>query len=253
MHSKISYFYNDLNNDSLYRNLAKIRQILIDENIDKREEIYESFKVFTFMPNREKLDLLIIEEYKKKYFFKFLNKQINILHLNDGITYFTSRFINALNSYAKTKQKYFNGDEMYLGTSLPYSSLLKYEREKGKIIFFSDFKIATKCKNTAELWAKRFVPQINYRSDCGFSVIFTIQNNYKNVISNAIEIENANMKEIIILPFSFYHLKDIKIDDEKYTCDICLQNIGKNEILEEKIKMGKSIKYNNEKDIMEDV
>ena len=52
---------------------------------------------------------------------------------------------------------------------------------------------------------------------------------------------------------SLLYKAGIHKDNEKYTCDICLQIIGKNEIVEEKIKMGKSIKYNNEEDIMEDV
>ena len=40
----------------------------------------------------------------KKIFFNFLNKKINKMNLNDGIAYFTSRFIYTLNSYATTKK-----------------------------------------------------------------------------------------------------------------------------------------------------
>ena len=237
--------------------MVKIKDILENEDNklnDQKENIFKSFQVFKFIANRAKLDSLIIDEYKKKHFFKFLNDNINKKNFDDSIIYFSSRFIYTLNSYATTKQKYFNGDEIYLGKTLPYSSLLTIERKKGNIIFFSDFKIAARCKNTEEIRAKRFIPKINYQKDCCFSVIFTIQNNNKNFISNSIEINfNPNMEEIILLPFSFYHIKDIIIDYSKFTCDICLQNIGKIDILEEKIKLGKSIRYNNEKDIMEDV
>ena len=184
----------------------------------------------------------------KKIFFNFLNKKINKMNLNDGIAYFTSRFIYTLNSYATTKkiiQWRWNVSRDIFPLFL-FIEIWKRKRE-------SDFNIATKCKNLVDHWAKRFIPQISYKLDCCFSVVFTVQNNNKKVIWGAIEIINLNVEEIIVLPFTFYHLKDIIINNEKYTCDICLQIIGKNEILEEKIKMGKSIKYNNEEDIMEDV
>ncbi len=41
------------------------------------------------------------------------------------------------------------------------------------------------------------------------------------------------------------------IDLENYTADIYLETIGKKEILEEKIKLGKEIKYNEKEKIIE--
>ena len=58
MLSKISFFYKDITNDSFYKYLTKIRQILIDEDIGRRTEIFESFKVFAFIPNKDKLESL---------------------------------------------------------------------------------------------------------------------------------------------------------------------------------------------------
>ncbi len=43
----------------------------------------------------------------------------------------------------------------------------------------------------------------------------------------------------------------MKIDTEKHTADIYLETIGKKEILEEKIKEEKSIRYNYIENIME--
>ena len=73
-----------------------------------------------------------------------------------------------------------------ISKEMPYSSLLKYEREKGKIIFFSDFQIGTKFKSTAERCSKRLISTINYQKICCFSVIFNILNNNKDSISSAI-------------------------------------------------------------------
>jgi hypothetical protein len=58
-------------------------------------------------------------------------------------------------------------------------------------------------------------------------------------------------KEHVFLPFSFYYVRDVKIDIKKYTADIYLESIGKKEILEEIIKKGKEIKYNEKEKIME--
>jgi len=60
--------------------------------------------------------------------------------------------------------------------------------------------------------------------------------------------EEENFK--IFLPFTFYYVKDVKIDTKKYTVDIYLETIGKTEILKEKIKMGKKVEYNEEKNII---
>jgi len=46
-------------------------------------------------------------------------------------------------------------------------------------------------------------------------------------------------------------VKKVDIDTNNYTADIYLETIGKTEILEEKIKIGKSIIYNEKEKIME--
>ena len=58
-------------------------------------------------------------------------------------------------------------------------------------------------------------------------------------------------KEIIFLPFSFYYVREVQIDLYNYKADIYLETIGKKEILEEKIKIGKQINYNEKDKIME--
>lgn len=58
-------------------------------------------------------------------------------------------------------------------------------------------------------------------------------------------------KEILYLPFSFFFVKDVIIDHKNYKADIYLETIGKKEILEEQIRIGKEIKYNENEKIME--
>jgi len=88
-----------------------------------------------------------------------------------------------------------------------------------------------------------------------FSVLFTIKNIWKKKwISNGINIQNESVykeKEILYLPFSFYYVSDIKLDLQNYTADIFLETIGKKQILEEEIKKGKEIIYNEKEKIVE--
>ena len=52
-------------------------------------------------------------------------------------------------------------------------------------------------------------------------------------------------------PFSFFHVKNVKINISDYTADIYLETIGKKEILEEQIQKGKEIEYNKEENIIQ--
>ena len=62
--------------------------------------------------------------------------------------------------------------------------------------------------------------------------------------------EFQDEKEILYQPFSFYYVRDVHIDITNYMADIFLETIGKEEILEEQIKMGKNIEYNSKEQIM---
>ena len=136
---------------------------------------------------------------------------------------------------------------------MPYSSLLPYIRVKGKVIILSSFMAASEEKSIAEKFAGREKSSNIYKTNLYFSVIFYINNIYKNgwipsMISIPKHIEKDDFK--IFLPFTFYYVKDVKIDTKKYTSDIYLETIGKTEILEEKIKMGKKVEYDEKENII---
>ena len=139
---------------------------------------------------------------------------------------------------------------------MPYSSILPYIRVKGKVIIVSSFMTASEEKSIAEKFAGREKSSNIYKTNLYFSVIFYIKNIYKNgwipsmisIPKDYLEKEKDDLK--ILLPFSFYYVKDVKIDTKKYTADIYLETIGKTEILEEKIKMGKKVKYDEKENII---
>ena len=163
----------------------------------------------------------------------------------------------SLNTYSLKKNAYenTNGKILRRGVKMFYSNILPYIRAKGKIISLTSFTSTTEKENIANFFAGKAEKNL-YKNTKNFSVIYIITNNYKEGwISNAVNIqENSDKKheqEILFLPFSFYYVRDVKIDTEKHTADIYLETIGKKEILEEKIKEEKSIRYNYIENIME--
>ena len=91
-----------------------------------------------------------------------------------------------------------------------------------------------------------------------FSVIFYITNSYKeNWKSNGVDIQKISIlkeeKEILYQAFSFYFVIDVIIDIEKQEAKIYLKTIGKKNILEEKIREGKEIQYNQKENIVEPI
>ena len=160
----------------------------------------------------------------------------------------------SLNSYAKRENKYNNAYKqlVFRWKSLPYSDILSYERAIGKIIVLSYFTATTQNKKMAKEFIRtKSAKNVNvFVITSDFKVIFIIENNFKeNLISNGIKIGQEFISEEVILyqPYSFYYVRDVK----NYEADIYLETIGKKEILEEKIKLGKEIKYNEKERIME--
>ena len=201
-------------------------KLLIDkENNEKKlynkdeNKILQGFLTFDVNKDLELLDKLIIKEYTKNTFYCDLNKWLTNLHFNsyEIVAYFAARLMYSLNKYAKQEGKYYNLDkkELFRGMKLPYSSI------SGR-------------KDTQSL----------YKLKKRFSVILFIRNYYKkDWISNGVDIQDVSQypgeKEIIFLPFSFFLVRDVVIDHINYKADIYLETIGKKEILEEQIKIGK--------------
>ena len=175
----------------------------------------------------------------------------------DTIAYFTARLMHSLNTYGETNKMYFNESKNVLrGIKMPYSSLLPYERAKGKIILLSSFTSTSQSERAARNFSGRKRAGDQYKNNLLFSVIYIIKNCYeKDWVSNGINIMEVSLykreQEILYQPFSFYLVKEVKINKENYTADIYLETIGKEEILEEEIKVGKIIEYNQNKRIME--
>ena len=267
-HKKISEFYGDLTMESYKKNMESIQKIIEnDENNNllkmKKEEVLKGLLTFNIEQDLENLDKFIIKEYTRNTYYGDLNRWLmktKKMKYYEPVAYFTSRLMYSLNLYAKKKKKYCEDNKkvLYRGTKLYYSCLLPYERAVGKIILLSAFTSTSKGEDVAQAWAERGKGREKevFKNSMKFSVIFHITNLYNNGwVSNAIDVEKNSEykgeKEILYQPFSFYKVKKVNINIKDYTADIELETIGKKEILEEQIKMGKEIVYNENEKIME--
>ena len=277
-HFAISQYYGDLTKEKFEENIAKIKTIIKEES--KKQSLYhknqnqvlDGFLTFDINKDLNKLDELIIKEYTKNTFYGDLNKWLMNSKLNffEPVAYFTARLMFSLNKYGsgetqkknkkkdKEIEKHFCNDnkELHRGATLTYSCLLPYERAKGKVILLSAFTSTSEDDALARRWAGREDTKSLYQTNLKFSVVFIIKNCCKKKwISNGINIQNLSQykkeKEILYQPFSFYYVRDVQINNKEYTADIYLDTIGKEEILEEKIRIGKEIKYNEKERKME--
>ena len=265
IHSKISKFYGDLNPQTFEDNIEKMKLLIERENKDKElinkdpNRVLQGFLNFKLNKDLKILEKLIIKEYSKNTIYADLNKWLRNPNFNsfEVVAYFAARLMNSLNNYAKQEDKYFNLDEthLYRGVTLPFSNVLEYERIKGKIIVFPAFTSTYQKEKVANSFSGRNNSSSLYKSKLKFSVIFIIKHNLKKKwISNGIRINGVsqyNENELLFQPFSFYYVRDVQISRDNFIADIYLETIGKKEILEEKIKLGKEIKYNEKENIME--
>ena len=247
IHFKMSQFYGKLTKEELGKYLKEMK---LSSN--------SKYKLI-FDDNFEKIDSLISKQYLENTFYDELDI-IDILYKSNNddpfiyFLYITSRIKYFLDNYAKENNMYYKENKkiLYKGDKLYSSSLIKYERIKGKIILFPTFTTVYENENLANIYSGRNNSKELYKTSLKFSVIFIITNLFKdNWISNIVNINKERDNILLFQPFSFFHVKDVIINYEKYTADIYLETIGKVEILEEKIRLGKSIKYNEKQNIME--
>ena len=258
-HQKISEFYGFLSVKSYLENMKKLKNLIKSDSnekkLSKNEDILlKSFQTFKLDQDLKKLNEKIINEYTKQTFFGDLNRWLRNLdkYSYEEVAYFTSRFMYSLNDYALENDKYYKEDNkiLFRGTRMDFSSLLAYERAIGKIILLTSFTSMSQEKEKAVKFS------IKKYNNSKFSVLYYVTNIYKEKwISNGVDIKDVskykNEKEVLFQPFSFYIIKDVKIDLVNMKGEIYLQTIGKKEILEKEIQKGKHVSYNEVLNIVE--
>ena len=201
---------------------------------------------------------MIIKEYTKNTLYGDLNNWLKSLEgdVYEKIAYFTARLMYSLNNYGLEQNKLFRKNiYLYRGELKKYTSLLPYERAIGKIIAISCFTSTSQNEDKAKKWGGRNNSRNIYSQNKKFSVVYKIKNNViDDSIPCGINIQNISEyyeeEEVIFQPFSFYRVKNVNFNYEDYSVDIELETIMKKEILENKIRKGKKVNYDEKQDIV---
>ena len=243
-HFTISKYYGDLTPQSYEENIGKMKTLIEKEKKEDKlynkdqNKILQGFLTFDLTKDLKILDKLIIKEYTKNTFYGDLNKWLMNSNFNsyEVVAYFTARLMYSLNKFANKEGTFFNSDkeDLHRGIKLPYTSVLPYERVKGKVILLSAFTSTSELLKIAENFSGRKNTESLYKLKKRFSVILIIKNFYKeNWVANGVKIETLSQfkkeREILYQPFSFYYVRDIQIDHKNYKADIYLETIGKQE------------------------
>ena len=204
-------------------------------------------------------DYNIIIEYTKS-FYSYINKWLlkadKLVYEKTG--YFIGGLMYKLNEYGINKKRGMESKAiLYRGMYLDYLDALSYKKYTDNIISFQTFLSTSSKMGTAEFFSKLKRSSVDERQkNCKFSSILKIEYNWdEGLFPLCFDISDISHykteKEFLFHPFSFFKIKDFKIDLINHTLNLDLETIGKKEILEEQIKLGKKIMLNDSKKIME--
>ena len=262
-HKKVSEFYGYSTEDNYQKNNEELnKSINIEEKAKslklKKFKILKKFMALDFIEFLGNVNKLIYNQYTENTFNGNFNRRLMKIKSEyyEIVAFIISRLLYSLNAHAVHLNLYCkeNNKIFHYKTKLYYSCLLPYERAVGKIIMLSKFILTSEKEEIIKSYSKE-EQALNNEEE--FVVIFHITNKFLDTtwIPNCIEVNKYYSEEeedkFLFLPFSFYKVKKVDIDLKNYKAEIFLEAIGKKEILEQKIKLGKEIKYNEKDNIME--
>ena len=237
---------------------SKFNPELIKDIKKGKKEIY--FKIYNFYNSFKNTD-------DKEFIFNYLKDENLFIPFNqllikkdeidfNNIGYFAGNLMYRIVQYGKKENKGIkNGYQFYKGMQIDIINLFEYIKNKDLIISFSHFMTVTSKKVLAILNAKRNVNVSQRKESNLFSLLIKIEYLYDSAFEPSIFdlgelLLYPDEEEYIILPFTFFKIKNVKIDTKNMNVDIDLNVIGKKEILEEKVKIGKKLKYDKENHII---
>ena len=249
-HKRISKFYGKLSQNLFDSKINMLKQYIDPENNGNKANLLEALNVFQNGINGK---IEIIQGYTGDSFYSDFNKWLYSLDslAIDKTGYFLSGLSYSLNLYGEQENKNVNKEIiLYRGVSLTYIDILPYKNNIGNIITFPSFISSSTELSTAESFA-----QMNLE-DNKFRVIYTIKYKHKNNwLPNAVNVADISLyqgeEERLFQSYSFFKIKNVKINIENKSADIELDTVGKTCILEEEFNKGKKIRYNYKVDALE--
>ena len=259
LHEIISKNYKNNQNEETFNDAITLLQSFINQNNYKIKgsKLFEGLK--TFLSNEGEK---IIYEYSNDTIYSDFNNWLlnlsNLAYEKSG--YFIGQLMHTLNEYGNKNNLGYKETKpinLYRGIYINYLDALSYQIHKGKKICFQTFLSTSKKENTAIFFSYENRRTISERKEeFKFSLLMEIDHSYKEgffplcfYISNISKYKNE--EEFLFQPFTFFKIKNFKVDYEKYLIRLYLETINKKEILEEKINQNKKIYYNKEEKVIE--
>ena len=256
-HQSISKYYASykmIDESKFKPNSIKNNNDISKENIDK---IFKFYIMFKYKTNEE----FIFNYLKDENVSNSVNRALKRKEKTnfEQISYFVGNLMHRIVEYGRKEKKGINsGSQLYKGMKLDTINLFEYIKNEGFVISFSNFIPITSKKELAELNSERNIPLNNRKNKNLFSVMITFNYLHDEGFTPSIFdlselIPYPDEEEFIALPFTFFHLVKVKIDESKMNVDIEMTVIGKFGFLEERVRMGKKLYFNEKKFIMESV
>lgn len=212
-------------------------------NIESLLETLQTFKDI----NANEEDIIRLYTQESDSYYKDFN---NWLNTSDPLavqktSWFIAGVMYSLNKYAEKNDKGLKKTlKLYRGIRSNLYDLLNYQRAKGKIICFPSFTSTSRNYEVAERFA---FGEDNYKT------IITIDYKHKKgFLPTAVDVSKLAIKEheyeeeCLFLPYSFFIIQDVEINHKEKTAKIELTSIGRKKILENYLKEGINLVYNED-------
>ena len=265
-HKKIANDYvnqSEYNFNGAYQLLSKYLHVYNCKLQKNKNEFLKSLNEFK--------DIYDKDNFKKIVFDSDFIYDINELLLSNDkvllnkLIYFISGFMLALNKCGESlKCEYKINSKLYHRRKMNYKELIKLKENISKIICFKIFLcdiaplghlqgfLYQKLIDSKEFIETTYLNILDYNDkyDCKIYINYCFQESWK---ANCISVSKGKlqMPEKIFNLFSFFKVKDVKIDENDKSAEIILDSIGKKEILEKKIWREYKPYYNSLENIFE--
>ena len=247
LHEIISNYYQKLSKDYFEVFNLVLKNYFLDKNpLLNRNELSQYLNIYK--DNNENIlerHISIIDAYIE-------NKNLIQINSNNSfkVGFFLSNLLFSLNEYGKIENKGLTGQHiLYSRVFLSFSDLLLYKQNINNIISIL-LPVFVSLDNTENF------EYLSIEKENKFDVLLKFNYNcQKNNVPIAIDISEIsiyNEDEIfILLPFTFYEIINVSINNEKNTAEIEYNVIMKKNIIENEISKNKILMYNNKQKIIE--
>ena len=261
LHKYLSNDYGKISRDKTNAFLSNINEIINKNNEFRNKIKNEDLKWF-----EEILNLINNKEYEKAIscYLKDMNlhQSLNKLLMKkdriifEKIGYFAS---NLMYSFAQYGQKRGTGvtyaTTFFKGKLLNILNILEFLKNKGTLITFPYFFNFTINKEFAELTSKRYYYDGKKNDNELYSVMMKFDylhdDGYEpSIFQLKYLMQYPEEEDYILLPFTFLKITKVKIDSSKFIADIDFSIVGKLNILENDIRNGKNLQFDNENHLM---